>query len=104
MRLHVRIVNVEELASPLIGPPVMWEGDLDYDGPGDDAAICEWLFQRLNRYSGDARERLDSVGYYHPPALSVGDLIAFADVAAPPIDREVKLYRVDDGGKFIRVR
>jgi hypothetical protein len=36
----------------------------------------------LDRYTGDARERLDSVGYYHAPALSVGDLIAFADVAA----------------------
>ena len=104
MRLHVRIVNLEALASPLIGPPALWEGDFDYDGPGDDAAICQWLFQRLNGYTGDARERLDSVGYYRVPVLSVGDLITFADATAPPIDREVKLYRVDDGGKFIRLR
>src|SRR3954469_18397676 len=104
MRLHVRIVSLEELASPLIGPPVMWEGDFDYDGPAHDAAICEWLFQRLNRYTGDARERLSSVGYYHAPAVAGGDLIAFANAAVPPIDREVKLYRVEDGGRFVRLR
>ena len=104
MRLHVRIVDLEELASPLIGPPVLWEGDLDYDGPADDDAISAWLYERLNRHTGDARERLRSVGYYHPPALAVDDLIAVADAEAPPIDRVVKLYRVGDGGEFIRLR
>ena len=104
VRLHVRIVNLGELVSPLIGPPVLWEGDLDYEGPADDDAICAWLFAQLNRGSGDVRERLDAVGYYHPPALAVDDLIAFSDAGAPPIDREVKLYRVRVGGEFIRLR
>jgi hypothetical protein len=40
VRLHVRIVSIEELVSPLIGSPVVWEGDLDCDDPGDDDAIC----------------------------------------------------------------
>jgi hypothetical protein len=60
MRLHVRIVNLEELASPLIGPPVMWEGDLDYDGPADDAAIASgsfsgWTATPATRASGWTR-------------------------------------------------
>jgi hypothetical protein len=103
LKLHVRIVSIEELASPLIGPPILWEGDLDYDGPGDDDAICGWLYARLNRYTGDVRDRWNSVGYYRPPLLSVGDLVTFADSAVPPIDREVKLYRVGNDGEFVRL-